>query len=346
MSAERVRLGVVGLGGWGKNLVRSFAAAEHAELAYLCDSNPKSLEAHRAAYPSAQRTPHLLSVLADDQVDAVVIATPAPLHFEMARDALRAGKHVYVEKPMTLRSDHAEELVELAERLDRRLMVGHLLKYHPAVELMKRHIDAGALGDVYYMYCQRLNLGTVRREENAFWSLAPHDLSVILHLFGMEPDGVTASGACFLQPGVEDVVFVNLHFPDGRMAQIHVSWLDPHKERRMVVVGSKQMLVFDDMQPAEKLRIIDTTARVDVDAVNAIQAIQLRHGDILIPRVPAVEPLAVEAQHFVDCVRQGTTPRSDGHDGLRVVRLLEQVQQQLDAQPSLHALVDGQRRAA
>ncbi len=346
MASDAVRLGVVGLGGWGKNVVRSFGQAQHCEVACLCDANPKSLEAHSKLHPRARCTDSYESLLGDPSIDAVALATPAPLHFEMARAALEAGKHVYVEKPMTLNTPHAEELVELADKLDRKLMVGHLLEYHPVVDMMKQRIDSGDLGRICYMYCQRLNLGVVRTQENAFWSLAPHDISVILYLFGQEPDGVTARGECYLQDGIEDVVFVNLHFPDGRMAQIHVSWLDPQKERKMVVVGSEKMMIFDDMQAAEKLRIIQSNARVVTDTVTALQAINIRHGDVILPRVPTVEPLLVEVQHFVDSIRNNTTPRSDGRDGLRVVRILEQVDQQLQSLPKIHRIDERRRKTA
>lgn len=336
MSSDTVRLGVVGLGGWGKNVVRSFASAGHCELAYLCDSNPASLAQQHRLYPQAQTTENLSTILGDETVDALAIATPAPVHYEMAKAALGAGKHVYVEKPMTLTSEHAEELVELASLHGRKLMVGHLLKYHPAVEMIKQQVTAGALGRIFYMYCQRLNLGVVRTQENAFWSLAPHDISVILYLFEAEPDAITACGESYLQPGVEDVVFVNLHFPDGRMAQIHVSWLDPHKERKMVVVGSEKMLVFDDMHGTEKVRICDKGAQLTTDTFTAIEAITTRHGDIYIPHISGRQPLDVETQHFIDCIRNDTTPRSDGHDGLRVVRILEQVDRQLQGTLKLH----------
>jgi predicted dehydrogenase len=327
MERERVRLGAVGLGGWGKNLVRSFGAAKRCELAYLCDRHAPTLQTHHRRFPQAAPTDRFEDLLEDPALDAVALATPAPLHHAMAKAALEAGKHVYVEKPMTLTVPDAEDLVETAERTGRTLMVGHLLEYHPAIERIKGLIDAGALGDVYYMYSQRVNLGVVRKDENAFWSLAPHDVSVALYLFGQEPDEIVASGQCYLQPGIEDVVFAQLHFPDGRMAQIHVSWLDPHKERKMIVVGSKQMAVFDDMAPTEKVRIFDKGATVQMDAVGMTQAIQVRHGDIHIPHIPAHEPLNLETQHFIDCLLNGETPRSDSQDGLRVVRVLDRVHQ-------------------
>ena len=346
VSKMSIRMGVAGLGGWGKNVVRSFAGRANCQLGAICDSNPKTLAQFKQLFPQATATASYEQMLADDTLDAVALVTPAPAHHAMARAALLAGKHVYVEKPMTLTEEHARDLVELSDKVGKKLMVGHLLEYHPSVDFIKQQLDSGALGDVYYMYCQRLNLGVVRQHENAFWSLAPHDLSVILYLFDAEPEEVTARGECFLQPGIEDVVFVNLRFPDGRMAQVHVSWLDPHKERKMVVVGSKQMLVFDDMQPAEKVRIIDRCAQPTMNAATAMQAITVRHGDIHIPHIAGPEPLDAETQHFVDCIVNDTTPRSDGRDGLRVVRILEQVERQLRESPKIHSIADFRRHAA
>jgi len=324
-----VELAVVGLGHWGKNVTRSFAGASGCRLAYLCDTNARLLKHHHSLFPQATVTSDYRAVLRDPRVDAVALVTPVPYHYEMAKSALLAGKHVYVEKPITLTSRHAEDLIDAAERRGLKLMVGHLLEYHPAVAVMKEQIESGRLGDVYYIYCQRLNLGVVRQNENAFWSLAPHDISVILYLLDQEPDGVTASGACFLQQGIEDVVFASLHFPDGRIAQIHVSWLDPHKERKMVVVGAKKMLVFDDMHPSEKIRVFDKGASLKLGGTSEIQTIGVRHGDIHIPHIDNLPPLDVETQHFIDCIRHDGTPRSDGRDGLRVVRVLEQVEREL-----------------
>jgi predicted dehydrogenase len=330
MNQQAIRLGVAGLGGWGKNVVRSFGSAKRCELAMLCDSNPQALETHQKLFPHAATTQNFGAILDDETIDAVALATPAPLHYQMVKAALEAGKHVYVEKPMTLTVADAEDLVRIADETNRKLMVGHLLEYHPAIALIKDLIDREELGHIYYMYSQRINLGVVRKDENAFWSLAPHDVSVALYLFGQEPSEIVASGECYLQPGIEDVVFANLRFPDGRMAQIHVSWLDPNKYRKMIVVGSKKMVVFDDMEPNEKVRLFDKGATVRMDAVGAPQAIQVRHGDIHIPHVPADEPLNIEVQHFVDCILNDATPRSDGRDGLRVVRVLDRVHQILE----------------
>lgn len=273
-------------------------------------------------YPGAEIVEDAETVFTDESVDAVAIAVEAPRHYELARAALGAGKHTYVEKPLTLRSDEAAELAALADDRGLKLMVGHLLEYHPAVAYMKTALTKGALGDPLYLYFQRVNLGIVRKEENAWWSLAPHDVSVACYLFGGEPVSVSAGGHAYLQPGVEDVVFANLRFADGRMANIHVSWLDPHKVRKMTLVGSQRMVVFDDMQAGEKLRVYDKGAYVQ-RSVGYAEAITLRTGDILIPKIPSDEPLRLECEHFVDCVLKDTQPRSDGADGVRVVRVLE-----------------------
>ena len=327
-AAERTTLACVGAGYWGRNLVRVFAGLPEVRLKTVCDANADIRKAMRAQYPEAEVAASCEEVLADREVEAVVLAVPAVRHFAAARAALEAGKHVFVEKPMTLSGGEAEELVELGERQGRTLMVGHLLEYHPAVEFLRETISLGELGEIYYLYSQRVNLGIVRRDENALWSFAPHDLSVILYLLGQVPDTVSARGESYLQQGVEDVVFVNLHFPDGKMAQLQLSWLDPHKVRKLTIVGSSKMAVFDDMESTEKVRIYDKAAeREEYDSYG--DAITLRLGDIVIPHIHMAEPLRLEAQHFVDCIRSGKPPRSDGRDGLRVVRVLEAAQKSL-----------------
>ncbi|MHB0937044.1 MAG: Gfo/Idh/MocA family protein [Armatimonadota bacterium] len=319
---EQVRIGVAGLGNWGKNVVRCFSKAKGAELRMICDADAGKLAAQATLYPAAATTSDLEALLGNPELDAIALATPAPSHFSLGMRVLEAGKHLFVEKPMTLSVAEATALCAAAKRNDRTLMVGHLLEYHPSVAWMKAFLDSGELGTPLYMYSQRLNLGIVRSDENALWSLAPHDISVILYLFGATPDRVSAHGASYLQPGIEDVVFVNLHFSDGRTAQIHVSWLDPHKEREMVLVGTKSMVVFDDMSPMEPIRVYhkgaDVTGKLDGPAL-----VTVRHGDVLIPHFSGGEPLQTETQHFIDAVRQGTVPRSDGYDGLRVVQVLE-----------------------
>ena len=330
--AREVSVAVCGLGAWGRNVARTFGTLSGAELEFVCDADDGRLAQEGTKYPEAEATTQFDRVIGSD-VKAVVLTTPAPLHFPMAREALEAGKHVFVEKPMTMSSAQAEELVDLAEKTDRVLMVGHLLVYHPAVELMREMIDSGEIGEVHYMQTQRVNLGVVRQDENALWSLAPHDFSVIHHLFGKMPSTVSARGTSFLQPGIEDVVFVNLEFADGRMAQVHVSWLDPRKERRMVLVGSRRMIEFDDMQASEKIRIYDKGAEVTQDtSTDMIGAIRVRHGDLRIPQLDGREPLQAEAAHFLDCIREGREPRTGPKDGLRVVRLLEAASESLRLQ--------------
>ena len=327
MSETTIGLGMAGLGHWGPNLLRNFAALPGCEVRICCDREPAALERASKQYPSLAVTREFDDLLAAP-IDAVVIATPAPTHFQLARAALLAGKHVFVEKPITLDLAHAQELIRLAEERGRVLMVGHLLEYHPAVERLSQLIASGELGELRYIYSQRLNLGVVRRDENVMWSLAPHDISVLLMLLGGRPVEVSAQGVAYLQPGVEDVVFLAVRFDNGRLGHVHVSWLDPHKTRRFTVVGERKMAVFDDMESTEKLRIYDQGVVPQYTSYG--EALTLRFGDIHIPRVDMREPLKLECQHFADCVREGRQPRSDGHDGLRVLRVLAAGQQSLD----------------
>ena len=254
---EPVQLALVGTGDWGANLLRNFAALPEARVVAVCDADPGRLARAQATVPAARAVARAEELLEVPGIEAIVIAAPAPAHAPLAKLFLDAGKDVYVEKPFTLDVADAEALVALAEAKQRILMVGHLLIHHPAVVRLKAMIDAGELGTVHYVYSQRVNLGKVRKDENALWSFAPHDLSVMLHFLGGEPVDVSARGSAFLQPGIEDVVFASLSWADGRMAHAHVSWLDPHKLRRFTVVGSKKMALFDDMEPSEKLKIYD-----------------------------------------------------------------------------------------
>lgn len=327
-------LSCVGAGNWGRNLVRVFDSLPQVRLKMICDTRDSVRAAMARQYRETSVTGDYAEVLADRDVEAVVLAVPAVDHYRAARLALEAGKHVYVEKPIALRYDHARELTETAEAKGLVLMVGHLMEYHPALRLLKRLVDAGDLGEIYYLYSERVNLGVVRKDENALWSLAPHDISMILTLVNAEPVSVSARGACYLQPGVEDVVFANLRFADGKMAQVQVSWLDPHKVRKLTVVGTKKMAVFDDGESAEKVRIYDKAAEREAGTGPPYESygesITLRFGDVVIPHISAAEPLKLECQHFVDCVRTGTTPVSDGRDGMRVVRVLEAAQRSLE----------------
>ena len=330
MSEDVLNVAVVGAGYWGKNLVRNFATAKRCSLKYVCDLNARVLAMHKRSFPFVEATPDVEVALGDPQVQAVVIATPVPTHCEIASRALQAGKHVYVEKPLTLRAAEARALIELARQTRLTLMVGHLLEYHPAVTYLKEMLDRGQLGEPYYLYTQRVNLGIVRQNENAWWSLAPHDISVICHLLGSEPVSVAAHGQCYLQKDIEDVVFATIKFADGKMAHLHCSWLDPHKIRKMTVVGPEKMVTFDDMEATEKIRVYDKGAAVKHDITTSYaDIISLRFGDIVIPKIPGGEPLSLECEHFIECVLENRPVRSDGADGLRVVQVLEAGQQSL-----------------
>jgi len=329
VSAESLTVGIVGAGYWGKNLVRNFGTVERCNLKYVCDLNEELLSSQKRSFPFITTTTDLDVLLSDDDVEAVVVATDVPSHFSIARRALEAGKHAYVEKPLTLNASDGKILVELAKKKRLKLMVGHLLEYHPAVNYLKAMIENGRLGRPYYMYTHRVNLGVIRQNENAWWSLAPHDISVICYLIDSAPLSVTASGQCYLQEGIEDVVFATITFADGKIAHIHCSWLDPHKIRKMTVVGSEKMATFDDMQANEKVRVYDKAAAMNNDVNTYAEIISLRFGDIVIPKVPGGEPLALECKHFIDCVLDDKPVRSDGPDGLRVVRILEAGQRSL-----------------
>ena len=289
---------------------------------------PRALTGLLRAFPGARATGELQELLEDPELDAVVLATPVPTHAELAVRVARAGKHCFVEKPLATNAADAEEAVDAARSAERILMVGHLLEYHPAVDRLKELIDGGELGPLYYLYGNRLNLGVLRSDENALWSLGAHDVAVVLHLIGEEPEECLAHGASYVREGVQDVVFCYLRFPSGIVAHLHLSWLDPHKERRLTVVGARRMATFDDMLIERKLTVYDKGFDEDSRSWGEYIA---RSGDVFSPRIPNAEPLRIECEHFVECIRTGTTPRSDGQSGLRVVRVLERLQSSLDA---------------
>jgi len=318
------RVGVAGLGHWGPNLARNFA--ELAELAWLCDSEPSRREV-ADRYPQARFTSSFDEMLEDDSLDAVVIATPVPTHFELARQALSAGKHVLVEKPPAMRGVEMDELVALAREHDLVLMPGHLLLYHPGVQKLKEMIDAGELGQVLCVYGNRQNLGIIRSNENALLSLGVHDLSVILHLLDEEPAKAVALGRDFLTDGVEDVVFCYLRFPSGKIAHMHLSWLDPHKMRRMTVVGTEKMVVFDDMELERKITVYEKAPWRPSDRYGEWQT---RTGDIFSPRIANDEPLKLECQAFLSLVDGDGDRRKVAEDGARVVRALDLLSSSLD----------------
>jgi predicted dehydrogenase len=323
-----IGIAVVGAGAWGKNHIRVFSELPNVYLKYVCDSDPSRLSRLQKLYPQSKMVENINPILKDQEVKGIVIASSAISHFHLAKEALLTGKDVLVEKPMALNVKDAEEMANIAGDRGRILMVGHLLIYHPVFDRLKEMIDSGELGKVHYIYTQRVNLGIIRQDENALWSFAPHDLSVILKLFGETPTVVSANGESYIQKDIEDVVFLSLHFADGRMANIHLSWLDPHKVRKVTIVGSKKMVVFDDMEASEKLKIYDKgVGSLSYDSYG--EYLSLRFGDITIPNVKMVEPLRAEAEHFLRCIETRENPKTAATDGLEVVKILVAAQESL-----------------
>ena len=322
-------VGIAGLGHWGPNLARNFASLPGCELTWGCDSSQAARAREAGRHPRTRFTDRFEDLLEDPALDAIALATPVPSHAELAVRVLAAGKHCFVEKPMAQSVADAERVVAAAQGSGRVLMVGHLLEYHPGINGLKELTSSGELGErIYYIYGNRLNLGKLRADENALWSLGAHDVSVLLHLAEEEPVEAVAHGESYVREGVQDVVFCFLRFPSGLSAHLHLSWLDPHKERRFTVVGSRRMATFDDMAMEGKLTVYDKG--FDEDATSYGEYIT-RAGGSYSPSVRNVEPLRVECEHFLECVRTGATPRSDGASGLRVVRVLAELQRSLDA---------------
>jgi predicted dehydrogenase len=321
---DEITVGVAGLGYWGPNLARNFD--ELARLTWLCDLDRELLERQASRFPQARATSNLDEMLADPELQAVAIATPVPTHAALAAKALAAGKHVLVEKPPAMRAAEMDELVELAAERDLVLMPGHLLLYHPGVLKLKELVDEGQLGDVLCVYGNRQNLGIVRTDENALWSLGVHDLSVILYLLDEDPELATAQGRDFLTPGVEDVVFCFLRFPSGKIAHMHLSWLDPHKMRKLTVVGREKMVVFDDMELERKVTVYEKSPWKRAETYGEWQT---RSGDISIPKISTAEPLRLECTHFLELAGGDGDRAKVARDGARVVRTLEMLTESL-----------------
>ena len=323
-----INIAVVGAGAWGKNHIRVFSEIPNVHLKYVCDSDPSRLTKLQKSYSQPKMVENLSPILQDPKIKGIVVASSAISHFPLAKESLLAGKDVLVEKPMALNVKDADELVRIAEEKSRILMVGHLLIYHPVVDRLKEMIASEELGRIHYIYTQRVNLGVIRQDENALWSFAPHDLSVILELLNERPAVVSAHGESYIQKNIEDVVFLSLHFSDGKMANIHLSWLDPHKVRKITIVGAKKMVVFDDMEASEKLKIYDKgVGSLSYDSYG--EYLSLRFGDITIPNIKMVEPLRAEAEHFIRCIELKEKPKTGGRDGLEVVKILVAAQKSL-----------------
>lgn len=329
-----LNIAVVGSGYWGPNLIRNVSQLRGAKLHTVCDINQNMLNKINDKYHPQYITTNIEDILKNDEIDGVIVATPAHTHAEIGEQILGAKKHLLIEKPLTLTSSDSQKLVELARQNDLILMVGHVFEYNPAVEKLKELVDSGELGKVLYVYSTRVNLGKIRDDLNAFWNLAPHDISIINYILGSSPEKVSARGFNFLQPEkkLEDVVFAVLEYPEGIAAHIHTSWLDPDKIRRMTVVGEKKMVVYDDISE-NRIVIYDKGAVwVEDSETYGVHRLMTYTGDIYIPKLPAVEPLQAEIEHFLECIRTGNTPRSDGVNGLNVVKVLEGVSRSLSEQ--------------
>jgi predicted dehydrogenase len=333
MRENEIIVAQIGCGYWGPNLLRNFSAQPDCWVKFVAEINPERRAYVRANFPKTETTAEIEGVLTDPEVDAVLIATPASSHYTLTKQALQSGKHIFVEKPLALNTVEADELVQLAEQKGRLLMAGHTFLYNAAVRYTKGLLDEAELGQLYYIYSQRLNLGQVRSDVNAWWNLAPHDVSILLYLMNGElPTTVSATGVSYIQPGIEDVVFANLTWAGGVTAHIHVSWLDPGKVRKMTFVGSRKMVIYDDISD-DKITILDKGVdrvprigeRMDYDQFNNYQLIH-RTGDVWLPRISFQEPLKVEAAHFLDCLRTGQAPLTGPRHARDVVAVLEAVQ--------------------
>jgi predicted dehydrogenase len=331
MERAMIRVAVLGAGHWGPNLIRNFHNREQSEVAWVIDPDDARLAHVRARFPDVRTGNQATLALDDASVDAVVVATPTSTHYKLAKAALEGGKHVLVEKPIATKVEEAAELCELAARHTRVLMVGHVFVYNPGVQRVRRHLDAGELGRVYYVSMVRTNLGPIRVDVNAAWDLAAHDISIVNYWLGCDPLTVSAIGGTWINPGIEDAVFATMRYPGDVLVNLHVSWLNPRKARDITVVGEKRMLTFDDMNLSEPLRIYDkqvTEARATPDWVDSFASFRasIRDGDITIPKVALGEPLKTECDHFLDCVRSGRAPLTDGRGALVVVRALDALQ--------------------
>lgn len=330
-----VKVAMVGLGYWGPNLIRNLVSLENVRVTALCDLDIKRVEDLRRRFCPDARVVSDYRLLRDDQdVDAVVIATPIRTHYEIGSFLLASGKHVFIEKPLASTEGECLKLIELAESHNRVLMVGHVFEYNVAVQRIKQYIESGELGKLFYVYSQRVNLGRIQHDVNALWSFAPHDISIMNYWFGQQPVRVSARGFSYLNSGIEDVVFVTLQYPNGVGAHLHLGWLDPRKVRLMTLVGSKKMLVYDDVSLDAKIQIYDKGIAdlhdfLDTPESFAEFQFQLRVGDLVIPTIHFSEPLQSECRHFIDCIQNEMRPLTDGLNGLRVVRVLEAAEQSL-----------------
>jgi predicted dehydrogenase len=327
-----IGIGVIGCGYWGPNLIRNFNSQAGADLIAISDLDENRLNTVGLLYPNTRKTTDYRDLINDPAIDAVVVATPMSTHFDLGMEVLAAGKHLFVEKPMATNSEDCRTLIKTAADNDLKLMVGHTFVYSPPVRMIKQLLDDGELGDIYYVNISRVNLGIFQKDANVIWDLAPHDVAMLIFLFGAEPVAVSATGHCYVQKelGVEDVAFVTLEYPGGKLVNIHVSWLDPNKIRTCTFVGSRKMLVYDDVSPSEKIRVYDKGVDVQphYEGFGEFQLLY-RSGDIFLPHVDTYEPLKSQATHFLEFIQGKVVCQSDGTHGLKVVEVLEAACQSL-----------------
>lgn len=330
---KKVKVGLIGYGYWGPNIARILSESDFAELAYCADLLESSRKQINEKHPHITTTDNYKVMLEDPSVEAVCIVTPTKSHYKIAKDALLAGKHVFVEKPLTYSLHDAQELERIAREKKLKLMVGHVFLFNPAVEYIKNVIDARELGELRHLHFQRRNLGPIRQDVNAMWDLAPHDISMIIYFLNEMPESVVASGQSFIQKNIYDVVSVSLKFASGSIANMFFSWIDPVKIRDVTIVGSKKMLLFDDVEPTHKIKIFDKNVDILKNTSGKTfgeYVIALRSGNTTIPEIPQKEPLKEELMHFITCIVENRTPKTDGVNGIQVVRVLDAIQKSLD----------------
>jgi len=329
---SKVKIAIIGAGYWGPNLIRNFKNIQSCEIKWICDNKPGRLKYVHQKWPNIPLTDNFEEIIKDRTVDAIVIATPASTHHILGMAALNFGKHIFIEKPLAITSKHAQELVEHAEKKELILATGHIFVYHPAISAMKNIIKQGIIGDLCYADSGRVNLGPPASEVNVIWDLAVHDISILLYLWEKEPIEVRANGNNFLHSILTDVAFLQVRFEDNSIANHHVSWMSPEKVRRFFVAGKQGSLIFDDTSTNKKLKVIDQgiDSRINLKD-NEIKELYYKPGNITVPKLPEKEPLHIECQHFLECIQNGNRPKTDGHSGLAVVRVLEAADQSISS---------------
>jgi predicted dehydrogenase len=332
MDLSEINIGIIGLGYWGPNLLRNFAQSEGCHVAACCDLDAKRRAKFSSQYPRTKFVENVQAIFDDPEIQAVAIATPIRTHYDLAKRALQAGKHVFVEKPLTTHVGEAQELCELAQKKGLILQVDHVFVYSPAVTKTKELIDSRTLGEIYFIDCIRINLGLFQRDVNVLWDLAPHDLSIIDYIIGKKPVSLVANGSSHTPSGIEDIAYLNINYGDGLIANVHVNWMSPVKIRSMIVGGSKKSLVYNDLDPSEKIRIYDRGFDSVMGDQLAKVLIKYRSGDMWSPNLSHDEPLQIAVRDFIDSIRHGRNPLVDAGAGLRLVRILEAAQQSLHQQ--------------